>query len=228
MVQKLGQTHVKTSEKPSFLCVFRRSYLFLIVFGNLLLVLCFHKSCGRMASLANHIKPAFEQGNAHLLDHRSGPAITNLDIPRQEFTNFSATAQEKILAIFSQLIQKVPAPDPAIPRLSSILRAERVRGEGKVITNMAVTYTASQERLRIDNLVRANDPHPPPKAFVGHFLTTVADPAHIPWDDNDDSEGDDNDCEFEEGIMRFDLPGKTLASQSPAPSIPQPPPSKSA
>ncbi|KAJ3028997.1 hypothetical protein HDV00_009822 [Rhizophlyctis rosea] len=144
-----------------------------------------------MTSLANQTKPTFEQGSGHLLDHRKGPAITNLDIPRQEFTNFSATAQEDILAILSQLAKKVPTPEPEIPRLSSILLAER-------------------ERLRIDKLVRENDRHPPPKAFVGHFLTTVADPARIPWEDNDDSDDDDDDSGFEKRIMRFDRgkPGK--------------------
>ena len=59
------------------------------------------------------------------------------------------------------------------------------------------------------------DRHLPPKAFVGHFLSTIADPARIPFDD----ESEESDDDYEASVMRFTLSGKTASNH-----IPPPPP----
>jgi hypothetical protein len=90
--------------------------------------------------------------------------------------------------------------------LNSISHAERVKG---FVTDMfddtMLTRTSLQERLRIDKLVKETDPFPPPQSFSDDFLTTVSDPANIPWDDISDS---DDDSDARGSVMRFNLPRK--------------------
>jgi hypothetical protein len=57
-------------------------------------------------------------------DNKSAPT---LHISRREFFQFSPTTQQNILDIFSEIVQKLPASDPRLVRLISILQAERVR-----------------------------------------------------------------------------------------------------
>src|SRR6478609_435499 len=57
------------------------------------------------------------------------------------------------------------------------------------------------------------DRHLPPKAFVGHFLSTIADPARIPFDD----ESEESDDDYEARVMRFTLPGKNASNHIPPP-----------
>jgi hypothetical protein len=90
--------------------------------------------------------------------------------------------------------------------LSSISHVERVKG---FVTDMfedtMLTGTSLQEPLRIDKVVKETDPFPPPQSFADDFLTTVSDPANIPWDDISDS---DDDSDARGSVMRFNLPRK--------------------
>lgn len=88
--------------------------------------------------------------------------------------------------------------------LSSISHAERVKG---FVTDMfddtMLTRTSLQER--VDKLVKETDPFPPPQSFADDFLTTISDPANIPWDNISDS---DDDSDARGSVMRFNLPRK--------------------